>query len=102
MNKCNKCGHLFIVPATETIMHYEVDTRREETFPVCPECGSDHFQEATLCPACRNNWAPLDFCDNCLADVSDAVMELAEQKGMAFKLAVELVSAWVEDSHVDL
>lgn len=96
MNKCNQCHALFDAPATETIMHYEVDTRREELIPVCPECGGDCFREVELCPACKESWTPLDYCDNCYKDVSDAITELAKRKGMSFEDALKLVDSWFD------
>lgn len=96
MNKCNQCHALFETPATETIMHYEVDTRREELIPVCPECGGDYFDEVYLCPTCNENYTKNDHCFDCLMDVSDSISKLANQKDITYQDAVELFSDWRE------
>lgn len=98
MNKCSQCRNLFERCRTKEIPHYEVDTRIYETICVCPWCGSEDFEEASLCPTCEEAWikSPEDYCAGCYADVSRAVGELAETKGISFADAVALVADWAE------
>ena len=93
MNKCNQCGHMFVVPDEETIMHYEVDTRREETFPVCPECGSEEFEEVSLCPGCRNAMISSgeDYCQTCIDDATWCIDQIQRLIGCDWEMANKLV-----------
>lgn len=97
MNKCNKCDALFETPATETIMHYEVDTRREELIPVCPECGSDEFEEVTICKGCDMNYIKSSegYCQHCYNDVSLWVAQLGSQKRLSFMETVDLIESYL-------
>lgn len=96
MKKCNRCQSLFKNCKTIEIPHYEVDTRIYETICVCPECGSDHWDEVTICPACNHNYTKTEYCWACLKDVSDAIGGLAKQKDISFGDAVDLFAAWHE------
>lgn len=92
MNKCNQCGHLFIVPDEEIIMHYEVDTVREEVIPVCPECGSENFEEVRLCQACMDRMIPSgeDYCQICIDDATWSIDQIQRLTGCDWETARKL------------
>lgn len=92
MNKCNQCHALFETPATETIMHYEVDTRREELIPVCPECGWDEFEGVQLSRACSDRYITSgeDFCETCIQDMTWCIDQIQRLTGCDWETAKEL------------
>ena len=99
MNKCNKCQALFEAPATETIMHYEVDTRQEELIPVCPECGSEEFEEVQLCRACNKHYiaSSNDFCETCIQDTTWCIDQIQRLTGCDWETAKELAQHVIEE-----
>lgn len=98
MYKCLICKSEFIEPDHGTIMHWEVDNRGEEAALLCPVCGTDEFEEVTLCKGCNEHYieSSKDYCDTCYQDVSDALNQLAELKKIPFATAVNLISSWIE------
>ena len=42
---CNNCEQFFDEPATAIEYHYEVDSRRERTYSICPYCCSNDIDE---------------------------------------------------------
>lgn len=42
---CNNCEQFFDDPATAIEYHYEVDSRRERTYSICPYCCSNDIEE---------------------------------------------------------
>ena len=47
MVKCNRCGaiHNEWELAVESERHSEVDTRQDESYLVCPDCGSANLED---------------------------------------------------------
>ena len=78
MNMCLDCENQFEEPKQEIIMHFEVDTRREEIIGVCPSCGSSDYEEMKKCACCGE---PIrsseDYCKSCLDDAHDAVQRFS-------------------------
>lgn len=97
MNKCNQCRSLFERCSTKEIPHYEVDTRIYETICVCPECGSEDFEEVTVCKGCHQNYikSSEDYCQHCYNDVSLWVNKLADWKGLPYKDAEDLIESYL-------
>ena len=60
MYKCLDCGNFFEKPNRAPM---EEDTGYVEQ--TCPVCGSDYFEEAKLCPICKENYTTDDFCAEC-------------------------------------
>lgn len=97
MNKCNQCQSLFENCKTIEIPHYEVDTRIYETICVCPECGSEDFEEVTICKGCDMNYIKSgeDYCQHCYNDVSLWVAQLVSQKRLSFGETVDLIESYL-------
>jgi len=98
MYRCNRCQALFETPGKTTVIHYEVDTRQKETVHICPGCRSEDFEEVTLCKGCNTNYikSHQDYCSDCYLDVTKAINELAQQKGLPFADTLDLVEAYFE------
>ena len=96
MYQCNKCNARFDTPNFSQIPHYEVDTRIYETISICPECGSEDFEEVTPCRCGRNLIrSHEDFCRFCYEDVSDAIGLLQVYPGFNRDLVIELIESYI-------
>jgi predicted amidophosphoribosyltransferase len=98
MYQCNKCNARFDTPDKTTIIHYEVDTSQKETISICPVCGSDNFEEVTICPGCSYHYIKSneDYCNECYQDVSRAVDELANWKQLSREEIIDLINSYLE------
>ena len=78
MNMCLDCKKQFEEPKQEIIIHFEVDTRREEIMSVCPSCGSSDYEEMGKCLCCRE---PIrtseDYCISCLDFANEAIEQFS-------------------------
>lgn len=100
MYKCGDCGHEFFTPkyVTETVIHTEVDNRREETliYETCPECGADYLLEGQQCLQGHDRFTEGEFCEECLTKFGDAIEVYARKHGMDYETGKKLVGEWIE------
>lgn len=57
--RCNDCDEIFDEP--QTLSEYHPEVHADETFEVCPHCGSTNFEEVKL----------EYFCDECGAELTE-------------------------------
>lgn len=73
MYKCLDCGHVFETPDEFRENHGDPG-KGYESFGVCPECGSDDYEEVKQCSEC-GEWFSTDelyscgCCEDCLQDL---------------------------------
>ena len=96
MYQCNKCNARFDTPNFSQVPHYEVDTRIYETISICPECGSEHFEEVTPC-RCGQHFirSHEDFCEACYEDASKAIERLQSDGWIDWNTAIELMESYI-------
>lgn len=76
MYKCNECEKFFNEPV---IGQMEQDTGYVEQ--TCPYCGSDYFEEAKLCPICKENYTTDDFCTECYDTIARELERIRSDMG---------------------
>ena len=78
MNMCLDCEKQFEEPKEEIIIHFEVDTRREEIISVCPNCGSSDYEEMGACLCCGEPiGSSEDYCNSCLDFANEAIEQFS-------------------------
>lgn len=93
---CNNCGRAFDRPATAHQMHYEVDTMREEAYPICPYCESEEIEESDTCPICGNEKQTAeDYCDNCQASIHEDVSKFIKELCATFLIDRNTAADWI-------
>ena len=67
---CEICSTPFDEPLTRRSQTIEDGRIMADVEVLCPICGSPHFQDADLCPKCRE-WKPRQdrLCHSCRADL---------------------------------
>ena len=75
---CNDCHAAFDEPGyrVERECHAWLDDKpvREECYPICPECGSENFEEADYCEYCGDVVRKTELiggcvCEKCLEEI---------------------------------
>lgn len=88
MYRCNECGVFFENPVREEM---EPDTGYSEQ--VCPQCRSDYFEEAKLCPACGESYTVDDYCDECMEELKAGLLELKDELGITQEDFEQMIAA---------
>ena len=75
---CNDCKERFEEPRLMSDTHYEVDTRADEVYSVCPYCASSDYEEMGACSCCgepiRSNE---DYCNSCIDFANEAIEQFS-------------------------
>lgn len=91
MYLCANCGRMFDSPeeVEDFTSEFWGATVRHFT-TVCPNCGSDDFDEMDKCDVCGEEIAPgEDLCENCrdlIRDISDDIKAKARYVSLKYKL----------------
>ena len=70
---------------------------------ICPNCGSEDFEEASTCPLCGELYHTHDtICPDCTRKTRDAVSKLVEDISfnghMGFKESKDIVVTWIAEN----
>ena len=75
---CNECKEQFEEPRLMSDTHYEVDTRTDEIYSVCPYCASSDYEEMVSCLCCGE---PIrsseDYCTGCIDFANEAIEQFS-------------------------
>ena len=103
MYQCMNCGQMFDSPSLEEDFTSEFwGSTVRHMVSVCPNCGSDEFDEMDKCDICGEYIAPGEgLCDNChdlIRDIADDIRGKARYLALRYPLNYdELVSHIAEE-----
>ena len=91
MYRCSRCGQTFDSPDTVVDFFSEAWGRQVKHYTsVCPNCGSDDFDEMDKCEICGEWISPgEDVCDNCaelIKDISEDIRGRVRYVSLRYKL----------------
>ena len=107
MYKCLDCGSEFLSPRMREWEESQGEymgrpvwqTMRLE---VCPDCGSEDFEDGEVCPSCGEGWVEFDdeLCDSCKTEFSEMLHIFRKDVESSMKITdemfEELVTEWLE------
>lgn len=97
--RCLDCGEEFVDPdhRKEHENHPEVEGpyREEWEVPLCPECGSEYIEGGYRCQWCDYNWASIDYCEECIGELTDLVTNYGRRLGHNYQDTLDFVEAFV-------
>jgi hypothetical protein len=97
MYRCNECGSIFEELGKKTELVGECrGTNAYTTWPCCPICGSEDFEEGNYCDCGEFVGEGEKYCPDCLELVTEAINECVKRVGADLNIdeseARELIS----------
>lgn len=76
--------------------HSEVEgpAREEWAIPLCPNCGSEYIEGGYKCNWCDFNWASVDYCEECITELSDLLNQYGRRLGHSYRETLDFVESF--------
>lgn len=109
MKRCDRCGRVFALHEADSVVEKTgvvcPDGYEEEwSYPVCPSCGCEYFEDVYPCPTCVGGWTGLgeEYCKDCMTEVREKIVAFRDAVANDFGVSYVDAIAMIEEAESGL